>query len=191
MSDNLGELIYFPVMAKGLQLACIAEMSGLPWTGFTVEESGPKSWAEIKDSGIAPFGQMPLLKTPDGLVLGQSVAIANYIAKMAGAALEGATDKDFALSQMCMAEAEDIYSMLGACELANWKTPEQRKAGADKAAALFKDGLAAHFANLEKLAKSDVSDEGKHSNCQFTSVRALPPLCGLSYLRSRASTVVD
>jgi glutathione S-transferase len=174
MSD-LGELIYFPVMAKGLQLACIAEMSGLPWTGFTVEESGPKSWAEIKDSGIAPFGQMPLLKTPDGLVLGQSVAIANYIAKMAGAALEGATDKDFALSQMCMAEAEDIYSMLGACELANWKTPEQRKAGADKAAALFKDGLAAHFANLEKLAKSDVSDEGKHSNCQFTSVRALPP----------------
>ena len=87
-SDNLGELIYFPVMAKGLQLACIAEMSGLPWTGFTVEESGPKSWTEIKDSGIAPFGQMPLLKTPDGLVLGQSVAIANYIAKMAGAALE-------------------------------------------------------------------------------------------------------
>ena len=88
MSD-LGELIYFPVMAKGLQLACIAEMSGLPWTGFTVEESGPKSWTEIKDSGIAPFGQMPLLKTPGGLVLGQSVAIANYIAKMAGAALEG------------------------------------------------------------------------------------------------------
>jgi len=173
MSDNLGELIYFPVMAKGLQLACIAEMSGKPYTGFTVEDSGPKSWAEMKESDVAPFGQMPLLKVSDDLVIGQSTAIANYIAKVGG--LEGDSDEDFALSQMCMAEGEDIYAMLGACELANWKTLEQRKAGADKAAALFKDGLAAHFANLAKLAKSDVSDEGKHSNCQFTSVRALPP----------------
>eukprot|EP01047_Picozoa_sp_COSAG01_P107573 COSAG01_NODE_36570_length_515_cov_23.204327_1_plen_38_part_10 len=38
MSDELGELIYFPVMAKGLQLAMCAEMSGLKWSGFTTEE---------------------------------------------------------------------------------------------------------------------------------------------------------
>ena len=35
----------------------VAEMSGLTWTGFTAEESGAKSWAEMKQSGIAPFGQ--------------------------------------------------------------------------------------------------------------------------------------
>jgi glutathione S-transferase len=168
MSD-LGELIYFPVMAKGLQLACIAEMSGLPWTGFTVEDEGPKSWGEIKASGVAPFGQMPLLKTPSGLVLGQSCAIANYIAKMAGAALEGESDNDYALSQMLMAEAEDIYSLLGSCELANWKTPEQRESAAEKAKTLFAEQLPAHFKNLEELASSDVSDEGKHSDCKFTT----------------------
>lgn len=168
MSD-LGELIYFPVMAKGLQLACLAEMSGLPWTGFTVEDEGPKSWGEIKASGIAPFGQMPLLKTPSGLVLGQSVAIANYIAKMAGPALEGESDNDYALSQMLMAEAEDIYSLLGSCELANWKTPEQREAAAEKAKTFFGEQLPAHLKNLEGLARSDVSDEGKHSDCRFTS----------------------
>ena len=174
MSD-LGELIYFPVMAKGLQLACIAEMSGLPWTGFTTEEEGPKSWKELKESGVAPFGQMPLLKTPSGLTLGQSTAIANYIAKMAGPALEGESDADYALSQMLMAEAEDIYALMGSCELANWKTPEQREAGAEKAKKFFDEDLAKHFKNLEELARSDVSDEGKHSDCRFTSVSAAVP----------------
>lgn len=170
MSEDLGELIYFPVMAKGLQLALCAEMSGLNWTGFTTEETGPKSWGEIKPTGIAPFGQMPLLKLPNGRVMAQSVAIANYIAKKAGAALEGADDEDFALSQMLMAEAEDIYSMLGKCNLANWKSVEEREAGAEAAKELFAEGLPAHFTNLENLARSDVSDEGKHSDCRFTSV---------------------
>ena len=169
MSD-LGELIYFPVMAKGLQLACIAEMSGLPWSGFTVEEEGPKSWGEIKASGIAPFGQMPLLKTPSGQVLGQSVAIANYIAKMAGPALEGESDQDYALSQMLMAEAEDIFALLGGCGLQNWQTPEARTAGEEKAKTFFAEQLPAHLKNIEALARSDVDSEGKHSDCRFTSV---------------------
>jgi glutathione S-transferase len=183
MSD-LGEMIYFPVMAKGLQLALCAEMSGLKWSGYLTEETGPKSWDELKPSGIAPFGQMPLLKTPEGLVIGQACAIANYIAKKAGAILEGASDKDFALSQMCMSEGEDIYSMLGKCELAMWKTIEQRNSKLEEAKALFAekpleegDGLARHLANLENLCRSDVNDDGKHSDCRFTSVSAtLSPL---------------
>jgi hypothetical protein len=153
--DTLGELIYFPVMAKGLQLAMIAEMSGLQWSGFTTEESGPKSWGELKPTGIAPFSQMPLLKTPGGKVIGQAAAIANYIAKKAGPKLEGATDEEFAMSQMCMREAEDIYSMLGKCELANWKTPEQRDSKAEEAKELFAESLPAHFANLEELASGE------------------------------------
>lgn len=176
MSD-LGELIYFPVMAKGLQLACIAEMSGLPWSGFTTEEEGPKSWGEIKASGIAPFGQMPLLKTPSGQVLGQSVAIANYIAKMAGPALEGESNNDYALSQMLMAEAEDIYSLLGGCGLQTWQTPEARTAGAEKAKTFFAEQLPAHLKNIEALARSDVDAEGKHSDCRFSSVSVLMPGC--------------
>jgi glutathione S-transferase len=169
MSDELGELIYFPVMAKGLQLAMCAEMSGLKWSGFTTEEAGPKSWGEIKPSGIAPFGQMPLLKTPGGQVIGQSVAIANYIARKAGPVLEGETEEEYATSQMCMMEAEDIFSMVGKCELANWKTPEQRESKAEEAKELFAESLPAHFDNLEKLAVGDVNDDGKWSNCKFTS----------------------
>lgn len=168
--SELGELIYFPVMAKGLQLAICAEMSGLPWSGFTTEEAGPKSWGELKPSGIAPFGQMPLLKTPGGMVIGQAVAIANYIAKKAGAVLEGESDEEFAVSQMCMQEGEDIYSMLGKCHLANWKTVEQRAEGAEDAKALFADGLAAHFANLDGLCKGEQNEsDGKWKNCKFTS----------------------
>jgi glutathione S-transferase len=105
-TPDLGELIYFPVMAKGLQLAMLAEMSGLSWSGYTTEDAGPKSWGEMKPSGVAPFGQMPLLKTPSGQNLGQSRAIANYIARKAGPILEGASDADFAMSQMCLEEGE-------------------------------------------------------------------------------------
>ena len=169
------ELIYFPVMAKGLQLACIAEMSGLAWSGFTVEESGPKSWAEIKESGVAPFGQMPLLKVGGGRTLGQSTAIANYLARLAGPKLQGESPKDFAISQMCMAEGEDIFSALGKCELANWKTVEARQSKAEEAKTLFAETLPAHFANLEKMCTSDVDEDGKHSNCKFSSVRTSSP----------------
>ena len=168
--ESAFELIYFPVMAKGLQLAFIAEMSGLPWTGYTSEESGPKSWPEIKDSGVAPFGQMPLLKVTGGITLGQSTAIANYISKLAGPALRGESPTDFAKSQMCMAEGEDIYAALQNCMLQKWKTPEARKEGEEAAAAFFKDGLAKHLGNLEKLATANVNDEGKYSACKFTSV---------------------
>ena len=165
------ELVYFPVMAKGLQLSLIAEMSGLAWTGFTVEDEGPKSWAEIKASGVAPFGQMPLLKV-DGLrTIGQSTAIANYLAKLAGPKLQGESPTDFAISQMCMAEGEDIFSALGRCELANWKTIEARKSKEEEAKTLFAETLPAHFKNLEQMCKSDVDGDGKHSNCKFSSVR--------------------
>ena len=169
------ELIYFPVMAKGLQLALIAEMSGVAWSGFTVEGEGPKSWPEIKASGVAPFGQMPLLKV-DGLrTIGQSAAIANYLAKLAGPKLQGESPQDFAISQMCMAEGEDIFSAIGACELANWKTIEARKSKEEQAKTLFAETLPAHFAHLEKMCKSDEDAEGNHSNCKFSSVRAMSP----------------
>lgn len=119
---------------------------------------------------------MPLLKTPDGLVIGQSTAIANYIAKKAGAVLEGDSDKDYAVSQMLMAEGEDIYSMLGACNLANWKSIAERKEGEEAAKQFFATGLPAHLKSLEGLCKSNLSDEGKHSDAMFTSVSASPRL---------------
>ncbi len=166
------ELVYFPVMAKGLQLSLIAEMSGLAWSGFTVEDEGPKSWPEIKASGEAPFGQMPLLKVGGVRTIGQSTAIANYLAKLAGPKLQGESPQEFAISQMCMAEGEDIFASLGAVELAVWKTVEARKSKEEEAKTLFAETLPAHFQHLERMCTSDVDNDGKHSNCKFTSVRA-------------------
>jgi hypothetical protein len=152
-----------------------AEMSGLSWTGYTTEESGPKSWGEMKPSGVAPFGQMPLLKTPSGQNLGQSRAIANYIARKAGPVLEGKTHQDFAMSQMCLEEGEDIISAVGGCQLGAFATVEARNSKLEEAKALLdpnnmEDGLAKHFKNLDLLCRSDVNDDGKHSDCRFTSV---------------------
>ena len=145
--SSLGELCYFVVMAKGLQLAIIAEASGLPWKGSHPTPEQP--WPTMKASGSTPFGQLPILKTPSGLVIGQSIAIANYIGKKAS--MHGATDEEFALSQMCMAEGEDLYSLLLKHEYAMWKKPEVRASKAAEQKILVAETLPTHFAHLEKL----------------------------------------
>eukprot|EP00959_Pyramimonas_sp_CCMP1952_P458392 9476540-Pyramimonas_sp.AAC.1 len=102
---SLGKLTYFPVMAKGLQLALLAEFSGLEWDGEQkTRGDGPRDWPQLKSE--TPFGQMPFLVTPEGLSIGQSVAIANYIGRKGD--MLGKTDADFAISQMCMAEGESL-----------------------------------------------------------------------------------
>jgi glutathione S-transferase len=42
----------------------------------------------VQASGAAPFGQLPILQQ-GGFTVGQTCAIVNYIAKMAGTAFEG------------------------------------------------------------------------------------------------------
>eukprot|EP00931_Biecheleriopsis_adriatica_P104831 TRINITY_DN79449_c0_g1_i1.p1 TRINITY_DN79449_c0_g1~~TRINITY_DN79449_c0_g1_i1.p1 ORF type:complete len:258 (+),score=79.49 TRINITY_DN79449_c0_g1_i1:58-831(+) len=107
---SLGTLTYFPLYAKGLAPALCAEFSGLPWksnkeTGFVFDK-----WAELKASGKCPFGQLPILETEQGMVIGQAVAICNYIGKVAG--LEGKDADEFAMSQMLLAEGEDLYNAM-------------------------------------------------------------------------------
>lgn len=108
------ELRYFPVMAKGLGPALAAEFSGLPWKGSTdlnfVTGTGAnpsEAWAKLKAD--SPFGQLPILTTAEGVMIAQTTAIINYIGKAGGTEGEG---HDFALSQMLIAESEDIYALL-------------------------------------------------------------------------------
>lgn len=104
------ELRYFPLLAKGLGPALVLEHSGLPWHGnrdlpFTIHEH----WAALKPT--TPFGQLPLLSAPTiGLQLAQTTAIINYVGRKAG--IEGDTDDRYTISQMLIAEAEDIYAMM-------------------------------------------------------------------------------
>jgi len=95
---------YFSVMAKGLQPVLCLEVGGVPFTGGAVED-----WKALKPT--TPFGQLPLLEDETaGVAMAQSVAICNYIGKKAGSL--GATDAEFALSQMLMQEAEDLYNLM-------------------------------------------------------------------------------
>uniref|UniRef100_A0A7S0QY76 Glutathione transferase n=1 Tax=Pyramimonas obovata TaxID=1411642 RepID=A0A7S0QY76_9CHLO len=144
---SLGKLTYFPVMAKGLQLALIAEFSGKEWEGETKTRGpGERDWPQLKVE--TPFGQMPFLATPEGLTVGQSVAIANYIGRKGD--MLGKTDAEFAISQMCLAEGEDLYNMMGAAKLQRWQAPENRlpKEEVEK---VWAEGFPPHLANLEKL----------------------------------------
>lgn len=104
------KLTYFPVMAKGLGPALVAELSGLPWAGNKDNGFTRDKWAAMKEAGMSPFGQLPLLED-EGLNIGQSIAIVNYIGKKAKT--EGDTPTEYAISQMLLAEAEDIYAGLG------------------------------------------------------------------------------
>ena len=102
------ELRYFSGYSKGLGPALVAEFSGVPWKGN--KDLGYKAvemWGSLKPS--APFGQMPLLTTPDGEVIAQTNAIINLLAKAGGIDGEG---KAYAVSQMLLCETEDIYQLM-------------------------------------------------------------------------------
>jgi len=101
-------LRYFPILARGLGPALVCEYSGLKWAGNADSGFTFADWPNLK--ATTPFGQLPLLTTSDGKQIGQTLAIINYVAKLAGAELEGEGD-DFVMSQMLMSETEDLYSL--------------------------------------------------------------------------------
>ena len=102
------ELRYFAGMSKGLGPALVAEYSGVPWKGRQELEFDAKTqWGALKPT--TPFGQMPVLTLPDGTMLAQTAAIINYFGKEGGIEGKGV---DYAISQMLLAEAEDIYQCM-------------------------------------------------------------------------------
>ena len=147
------ELIYFPVMAKGLGPTLVAEYSGLPWVGNKdlgfIARGGPpgKNFADIKAK--TPFGQLPLLTTAEGDMIAQTVAIVNYIGMLAGTQGCGL---DYATSQMLIAEAEDIYAMLNR-HVPTIVAPLNQGTKGDKAAydLFWSEKLPPHLASLERL----------------------------------------
>lgn len=112
-SEKKFQLYYFPLKAKGLGVALIAQFSGLPWDGpASLNYDVRKNWKELKSSGDCVFGQLPYLKTAQGVGINQTTAIVQYISKLAGSTLEGANEEDWIMNQMLIAEAEDLYTAL-------------------------------------------------------------------------------
>lgn len=163
------ELYYFPLFAKGLGPALVAEFSGLAWKGpgelknKWIGADGLKWFGDdgLKASGESPFGQLPLLKTngPAGNI-GQTVAIVQYLAQQAGSALQGADAREFAVSQMLIAEAEVTYELMqchNPTVFEPFSTPEQMAAGAKKGDRarydkFWAEKFPANLAKLEALA---------------------------------------
>ena len=154
-ADATYELRYFPLNAKGLGPSLVLQHSGLKWSGnrdlpFSIDEH----WAALKPT--TPFGQLPLLSCPAiGLNLAQTTAIINYVGRVAGT--EGATDAAYAMSQMLIAEAEDIYNMMNKFLPMLYKqlstdsiiTSKGTRADYDK---FFLELLPAQLEKLEKLS---------------------------------------
>jgi glutathione S-transferase len=107
--QNLGTLTYFPLLAKGLAPTLCAELSGLAWKGNKDTGFAMDKWADLKASGKPPFGQLPILETGSS-VIGQSTAICSYIGHVAGT--DGQDGNEYAMSQMLMAEGEDLYNLM-------------------------------------------------------------------------------
>ena len=110
------ELRYWEVMAKGLGPAVVAEWSGQKWAGSASLNHTKDDFLAMRESGEAPFGQLPLLHVPANAkggkrVIAQTVAIMNHIGALAGTdGGDDLTGREWTTSQMLIAEAEDIYS---------------------------------------------------------------------------------
>ena len=97
---------YFKLMAKGLGPLLALEVGGCDFTGNYIDLGQDRvQWKALKPS--TPFGQLPILKDGD-MTIAQTTAILSYIGRKSNT--EGSTDEEFAMSQMLMAEAEDIYA---------------------------------------------------------------------------------
>ena len=140
-------LRYFPLMAKGLGPALVAEFSGLPWIGS--KDAGYKrdDWEALKPT--TPFGQLPLLTTAEGVYIAQTTAIINFIGKTARTEGEG---HDFAVSQMLLAEAEDIYALMQKFVPTTFVKSKGSVADYD---AFWSTKLPMHLEKLEKLCQSN------------------------------------
>ena len=87
---------YWPIKARNVVAELIAASGGIPMTRTQPE------WPAFKSE--THFGQLPVLTFSDGLKVSQSLAIVRILSRRAK--LEGATEADFALSEMLIQQGE-------------------------------------------------------------------------------------
>ena len=155
-------LIYFPLLAKGFGPALVAEFSGLSWNGPKTLNWSPTEWKVLKPT--TTFGQLPLLKTKEGIQINQSTAVVNWIAKKAGEKLSGANEKDWVISQMLIAEGDELYAKLQQHQptiYVELSRPDKFKGTPEQHSKWWSDWVVNHFQFLERMLVDD--------NINFTS----------------------
>lgn len=90
MTENQATLTYFNDNKGRNELTRLIFAIGK--VAFINEEIGMAEYIRRRDAGQLPYGQIPTLQLPNGLVLGQSCAIARYAARLASLYPESPTD---------------------------------------------------------------------------------------------------
>jgi len=141
-------------MAKGLGPLICLEVSELDFTGAF---AGPKDsgstvdWKELKPR--TPFGQLPLLQDGE-LMVAQTAAICQYIGRKSSSL--GGSDHDFAMSNMLLAETEDIYSATSKlCPTVFVTLDDPKKQGLEGYKRWEDEEVPAHLDRLEQLLKEN------------------------------------
>ena len=110
------ELVYFPLLARNVLTLLLAADAGLDVAPRSVD------WPAYKSETM--FGQLPQLEgegVPGGKLC-QSMAIARFLARKAKR--DGATDAEFARSEMLLEKMTEIYDCMKAANV-----PDEGRAG--------------------------------------------------------------
>jgi len=154
MSKKSYKLTYFPARGRGEFIRLVFVVAGVEFEDCRVDK---EQWAALKATGIAPFGQLPLLEikddtSPKPIVLCQSVAILRYLANEFGLSPDGNLDK--AVADMVVDAVMDIRA-------------ERRKYLFESDAVLkekflkeFQESLSVALKNLQKVLEANEGGQG-------------------------------
>ena len=106
------KIYYWQIKARSYAAMAIANACGIPLDPITNPD-----FPELKKT--LPFGQLPFIEH-NGIKLAQSGAINRYLGKIGGIS-HAEDDARFALSEMLIAEAEDIFNLMGKANYASDK----------------------------------------------------------------------
>jgi len=139
-------LTYFPIRGRAESIRILLNATGTKYT-----ECNPKDWPKEKvaglESGLLPFGQMPLLKWGDFAIV-QSNSILRFLGKKLN--VFGSTDAEAAMvDQLC--EAANDLRELYVRQIYEHKLEEKAKAE-------HKKWTLSHLANIEAILKRNKTD---------------------------------
>jgi glutathione S-transferase len=105
-------LLYFPSRGRAEVIRLVLAEAGVDYAEHPVGKGTPPvggratDLADLKASGAAPFGAVPVWEEPGGLRLAQSAAIANHLARRHG--LRGATPLERARCDELLGAVDDV-----------------------------------------------------------------------------------
>ena len=165
------KVTYFQLWARGPSIVLALEHAGVDY-----EAAFPDNWKELKPT--TPWGALPMFEAPLAgkvLTLGHELAILAYIERKCPA-VAGADEREWAVSQQFVHQAEDVYKALVAKQPTLYEKDKVSKealaewwAGDDRTLHNRKQGLQVHLALLEAAAAATPGKAG-YLTCDGKSV---------------------